>query len=63
MCAHMQACFMKLCKETGLVGPLLSPTAADLAFAAVKNRCTRRIAFDQVRRRIGVPFGVHERVS
>jgi hypothetical protein len=44
----MQARFVKLCKETGLVGRGLSTTDADLVFATCKDRSARRINFEQV---------------
>ncbi|PSC71858.1 flagellar associated [Micractinium conductrix] len=39
--------FIKLCKETGLVGKALSTTDCDIMFAKCKERSARKITFEQ----------------
>ncbi len=45
---HAQARFIKLCKESGLVGRQLTTTDCDLIFAKAKERSVRKVTFEQV---------------
>lgn len=50
---HPQARFIKLCKESGLVGRQLTTTDCDLIFAKAKERAARKVTFEQAGRLCG----------